>query len=124
MAERARYCAVTLQRKGNDMAMLNYDDHVRAKAAPWAHSVEIAAFGKVMGGATKVATLQWEAIAEHAEMKPLLTIRMEQAQVLMDDLWNAGVRPTDGAGTAGAMRAAEHHIADLRRVAFKALGIE
>lgn len=106
------------------MAILNYDDHVRAKAAPWAHSVEIAAFKKVMGGATKVAALQWEPIAENAEMKPLLTIRMEQAQVLMDDLWNAGVRPTEGAGSAGAMRAAEHHIADLRRVAFKALGIE
>jgi hypothetical protein len=42
----------------------------------------------------------------------------------MDDLWNAGIRPTEGAGSAGAMRAAESHIADLRRVAFKALGID
>jgi hypothetical protein len=106
------------------MAMLNYDDRVRAKAAPWANSVEIAAFGRLNGGETKIATVQWETIADNAEMKPLLTIRMEQAQVLMDDLWNAGVRPTEGAGSAGAMRAAEHHIADLRRVAFKALGIE
>lgn len=106
------------------MAILNRDDHVRAKAAPWAHSVEIAAFGRVMGGATKVATVQWEEIADNAEMKPLLSISMEQAQVLMDDLWNAGVRPTEGAGSAGAMRAAERHIADLRAVAFKSLGID
>ena len=106
------------------MATLNYDDHVRAKAAPWAHSVEIAAFGKLNGGETRVATLHWETIAENEEMKPLLRIRKDQAQVLMDDLWNAGIRPTEGAGSAGAMRAAEHHIADLRRVAFKALGIE
>ncbi len=106
------------------MAFLNYDDRVRAKAAPWANAVEIAAFGKLNNGDTKVATLQWETISENAEMKPLLTIRMDHAQVLMDDLWNAGVRPTEGVGSAGAMRAAEHHIADLRRVAFKALGIE
>lgn len=104
--------------------MLNYDDHVRAKAAPWAHGVEIAAFGRLQNGDTKVATIQWETISANSEMKPLLMIRREQAQVLMDDLWNAGIRPTEGAGSAGAMRAAEHHIADLRRVAFKALGIE
>jgi hypothetical protein len=106
------------------MAILNYDDKVRAKGSPWAGGVEIAAFGRLNNGDTKVATVQWETITESAEMKPLLVIRMEQAQVLMDDLWNAGVRPTEGAGSAGAMRAAEHHIADLRRVAFKALGIE
>ena len=104
--------------------MLNYDDHVRAKAAPWANGVEIAAFGRLQNGDTKVATIQWETISANAEMRPLLLIRKEQAQVLMDDLWNAGIRPTEGAGSAGAMRAAEHHIADLRRVAFKALGIE
>jgi len=57
-------------------------------------------------------------------MKPLLTIRMHHAQALMDDLWNAGVRPTEGAGSAGAMRAAQDHIKDLRTVAFKALGIQ
>ena len=106
------------------MAILKYDDRVRAKGSPWAGGVEIAAFGSLNNGDTRVATVQWETIADNAEMKPLLVIRMEQAQVLMDDLWNAGVRPTEGAGSAGAMRAAEKHIADLRRVAFKALGIE
>lgn len=106
------------------MTFLNYDDRVRAKAAPWMNGVEIAAFGKLPNGDTRVAVVQWESIAECDAMKPTFSIRMDQAQVLMDDLWNAGIRPTDGSGSAGAMRAAEHHIADLRRVAFKALGIE
>lgn len=105
------------------MTFLNYDDKVRAKAAPWMNGVEIAAFGKLPNGDTRVAVVQWETIADNAEMKPTLAIRMDQAQVLMDDLWNAGVRPTDGAGSAGAMRAAERHIQDLRAVAFKVLGI-
>lgn len=105
------------------MTFLNYDDKVRAKAAPWTNGVEIAAFGKLPSGDMRVAIIQWETIAESAAMKPTLAIRMDQAQVLMDDLWNAGVRPTDGAGSAGAMRAAERHIQDLRAVAFKALGI-
>lgn len=37
----------------------------------------------------------------------------EQAQALMDDLWTCGVRPTDGAGSAGAMAQAQEHIGNL-----------
>lgn len=38
----------------------------------------------------------------------------EQAQALMDDLWTCGVRPTEGAGSAGAMAMALERIADLK----------
>jgi hypothetical protein len=106
------------------MAYLNYDDHIRAQASPWGCGVEIGVWRRINGGPVEVAVVQWEAIADNAERKSLVTMRMQQAQVLMDDLWNAGIRPTEGAGSAGAMRAAQDHIADLRRVAFKALGIE
>lgn len=44
-----------------------------------------------------------------------------EAQVLMDDLWACGVRPTEGSGSAGAMRRAEAHITDLQKVAFTLL---
>lgn len=40
------------------------------------------------------------------------------AQVLMDDLWACGIRPTEGQGSAGAMRAMESHLADMRRLVF------
>ena len=43
-----------------------------------------------------------------------LRLTHEAAQMLMDRLWNVGVRPTDGAGTAGAMRQAEAHIESLK----------
>lgn len=49
------------------------------------------------------------------------TLTDSVAQKLMDDLWSAGIRPTDGAGSAGAMSRAEKHIADLQRVAFTLL---
>lgn len=38
------------------------------------------------------------------------------AQVLMDTLWNCGIRPTEGAGTAGTMAAAQAHLQDLRSI--------
>jgi len=43
------------------------------------------------------------------------TLDETAAQVLMDTLWQAGVRPTDGAGSAGAMAAVQTNLADLRQ---------
>lgn len=39
-----------------------------------------------------------------------------QAQELMDQLWMAGYRPTEGSGSAGAMKQAEDHIKSLKSV--------
>ena len=39
----------------------------------------------------------------------------------MDELWNCGIRPAEGAGSAGQMAATERHLQDLQRVAFGAL---
>jgi len=44
-----------------------------------------------------------------------LRLTHEAAQMLMDRLWNVGIRPTEGAGSAGAMRQAEDHIATLKQ---------
>jgi len=41
------------------------------------------------------------------------------AQELMDDLWRCGIRPTDGAGTAGSMAATERHLEDMRKLVFE-----
>lgn len=38
----------------------------------------------------------------------------EDAQSLMDALWNAGVRPSNGEGNVGMIGAMKDHLADLR----------
>jgi hypothetical protein len=58
------------------------------------------------------------------QLDPTVRLSNDAAQVLMDDLWNSGIRPTEGAGSAGAMRAAERHIEDLRKIAFKVIGVD
>ena len=40
-------------------------------------------------------------------------------QVLIDSLWDAGIRPTKGAGSAGAFDAVKYHLEDMRRLVFK-----
>src|SRR5690349_15334673 len=52
---------------------------------------------------------------------PFLRLNETTAQVLMDSLWECGIRPTDGAGSAGAMAATERHLKDMQTIAFDLL---
>lgn len=42
----------------------------------------------------------------------------------MDALWDAGLRPTGAAGSAGQLSAVQHHLDDMRAITFKQLGAE
>ena len=45
-------------------------------------------------------------------------ITMTEAQALMDSLWDCGLRPTEGSGSAGAFTAQGAHLSDLRKLVF------
>ena len=60
----------------------------------------------------------------HDHMPPTTRIYKGQAQQLMDDLWECGLRPSEGTGSAGAFAALQQHRDDLRKIAFKKLGID
>jgi hypothetical protein len=51
---------------------------------------------------------------------PPVAMRLEhlEAQALMDRLWKAGLRPTEGSGSAGALAATQDHLKDMRRLVF------
>jgi hypothetical protein len=50
---------------------------------------------------------------------PIAYINYEDAQQMMDELWKCGIRPTEGAGTAGSMAAVEKHLEDMRKIVFE-----
>lgn len=54
---------------------------------------------------------------------PMLRMPVASAQNLMDELWSAGLRPTEGAGSAGSLAATERHLADMKAIAFHTLKI-
>lgn len=57
-------------------------------------------------------------------VEPFLDIEKCHAQKLMDDLWDCGLRPSEGSGSAGAMKKTENHLQDMRMIAFHKLGIK
>ena len=55
---------------------------------------------------------------ERVETMPTFNLYEEEAQILMDDLWNCGFRPTEGTGSAGSLAATERHLKDLQTMVF------
>lgn len=52
---------------------------------------------------------------------PTISLRPEEAQSIMDALWDAGLRPTEGTGSAGALAATQKHLEDMRTIAFRVI---
>lgn len=50
---------------------------------------------------------------------PLVRLSPPEAQLLIDALWDCGLRPTNGHGSTGQLQATERHLEDLRALVFK-----
>jgi hypothetical protein len=91
----------------------------RAHSGAWMTHIELGFFS----GNAFAEPLTFKVRDEGAFIQPALRIGRDEAQVLMDDLWFAGLRPTEGTGSAGALAAVQSHLQDMRKIAFKKLGI-
>lgn len=49
--------------------------------------------------------------------KTCVSMRHDDAQRLMDELWNCGLRPSEGTGSAGSLAATERHLKDMQTIA-------
>jgi len=67
--------------------------------------------------------IQLKEVNEGDSQRPFLGISTHEAQVLMDDLWDCGIRPSEGSGSAGSLKATQNHLGDMRKIVFKKLGI-
>lgn len=71
--------------------------------------------------AVSLAQLSWCQIkeGESIEHRPTFRLSVEEAQHLIDGLWDAGLRPTAGTGSAGALAATQRHLEDMRRLVLR-----
>ncbi len=51
-------------------------------------------------------------------VQPTMSMKTEDAQLLMDELWRCGLRPSEGTGSAGALAATERHLKDMQKLVF------
>ena len=57
-------------------------------------------------------------------IEPSFSLEQEEAQALMDQLWYCGLRPTEGTGSAGSLKATENHLDDMRKIVFKYIELD
>ena len=97
---------------------------IRAISAPWYDGVEFLIREKIGDGKIAIVTnMPLQTLEPNMPQPPTGRISRQAAQVLMDDLWAAGLRPTEGSGSAGSLRATEKHLEDMRRIVEKKLNV-
>lgn len=70
-----------------------------------------------------VKNVQFTLATEGEHIPVAVQLVPSQAQTLMDQLWECGLRPTEGTGSAGALAAVERHLADMKKIAFHVMRI-
>lgn len=94
----------------------------RCNRSPWMDRIEMVLFQKNETGelyAAAPVVLNKRVTFEIIE--PTLRLEHDEAQFLMDQLWQCGLRPSEGSGSAGSLAATERHLADMQRIAFTLL---
>lgn len=94
---------------------------VRAAARRFDHGVDLLVTddcGRMVG-----QPIIMQASREGMMQEPTISLHQSAAQQLIDELWAAGLRPSEGTGSAGALRATKHHLEDMRKIALGQLGV-
>lgn len=96
---------------------------IRAESQHWRRCIDLIVIdGNALGQPIVMKELSEN---EHGIIQqPTISISNESAQVLIDDLWHCGFRPSEGTGSAGSLKATETHLKDMRVIAFNQLDIK
>lgn len=102
--------------------MMVHDLRIFVQPVPWDYNVEVLIAGTNVrtGKRAYVPKLDWiEVVEPGLSYGPTLRLTMETSQILMDDLWKCGLRPSEGTGSAGSLKATENHLKDMQQLVWK-----
>ena len=98
--------------------------HIAARRALFSNKIELSMVVAWSDGSLSAAKhVEMAGADEGAIVDPFMVMPLETAQLLMDELWNCGLRPSEGTGSAGSLAATERHLKDMKTIAFHALKI-
>ena len=62
--------------------------------------------------------------SDDRQTPPMMQLQAGQAQLLIDALWDVGLRPTQGKQSEGQVAATERHLHDMRAIVFEKLKVQ
>ena len=98
---------------------------IMARREDWQDGVSLYLRKKIEGVSVSVAQpLELKEHERNMPIDPFLILQIQEAQLLMDELWQCGLRPSEGTGSAGSLRATEKHLSDMRLIVMNQLDIK
>lgn len=93
---------------------------VHARFEPWGDAISI----YIADGEALARNVTFEKHTPGEYASPTLRIDHHAAQVLMDELWQCGIRPTQGKQSEGVTAAQARHLNDMRAIVSHKLGVK
>jgi len=87
---------------------------VFAQMHNWNQQIEILIRERSPGSLMVAQPLEFREGQEGAIQDPTFRLSPEEAQQLIDALWLCGIRPSEGTGSAGSLKATQYHLEDMR----------
>lgn len=97
---------------------------VDATLAPYRQGIELTFYRRVFSEFEIAEPLVMRKVDENAYKPATLTLSRKTGQQLIDQLWQCGLRPSEGTGSAGAMAAQTKHLNDMRKLVGHHLGVD
>lgn len=104
-----------------------HETEFMARKLDWQYGIYLHARQVVEGISQAVAKpVEFETVEQDycGTLQPMFQLSIHQGQQLMDELWNCGLRPSEGTGSAGQLAATQQHLRDMRTIAFNTLNIK
>jgi len=99
------------------------DNEIQIKAEYSVQWMAVRLYGRVkQGNRTDVFSvaqpLTFNEVDAGSYNEPFLTLSMEDAEVLLQSLWDSGVRPRAVSDSLGELNATKTHLKDMQRLVF------
>ena len=100
------------------------DIHIIAEQLRWNKVINLYLVDKSFGKMGMVKDILFETVPE-GEVFPETPINLSYtaAQELMDSLWECGLRPSEGSGSAGSLLATQNHLKDMQSLSWRLLAM-
>jgi glycine cleavage system aminomethyltransferase T len=93
--------------------------HVNAQREIWSDTIGIRLGVRGESGFAVAMPPTMQVIDPGSLIHPTLRLPLDAAQRLMDELWQAGVKPSQSIGSTGQVEAIKYHLEDMRKLVFK-----
>jgi hypothetical protein len=86
------------------------------------YCIRLFGYVKTNGKSASIKPVELTEVPDGREWEPFLKLEYEEAQSLLESLWEAGVRSPQITSTLGEINATKHHLKDMQRLVFKETG--